>query len=132
MTLDTEAEIRFRLHKCLVKQEKYPEAVGVLESIKDRLRTPKIRAALARLHGAEERRTAALTQLPKNSSTSLDNYKLAHGFSFVRTVVEQQQIFFDLHAIIARELIQQPNEGDEQLDRNFSFSFLFGCLLKCC
>uniref|UniRef100_A0A914UQF3 Anaphase promoting complex subunit 7 n=1 Tax=Plectus sambesii TaxID=2011161 RepID=A0A914UQF3_9BILA len=76
--LTSEADIRFRLHQCLMRQGKHQEAMGVLESIPDQQRTPKVRAALGRLYANEERRNANLSQQRRSGkviSNALLNYK---------------------------------------------------------
>lgn len=76
--MTSESDIRFRLHQCLMRQGKHQEAMGVLESIPDQQRTPKVRAALGRLYANEERRNANLTQQRRSGkviSNALLNYK---------------------------------------------------------
>lgn len=46
----TETEVKYRLHVCLVKQSKFKEAVGLLESIPAKQKNAKINAALAELY----------------------------------------------------------------------------------
>ncbi len=75
MDFITEAEVKFRLQKCLRGQEKYQEAIGVIESIPVRNRSPKIKAALATLYremGKENQATENYKDLIKDSPFSLD------------------------------------------------------------
>lgn len=51
-----EAELKFRLHRCLLKQGKREEAMGVLGSIPEEEMTPKVKSALARLHSVVDPR----------------------------------------------------------------------------
>ncbi|VDN03502.1 unnamed protein product [Thelazia callipaeda] len=60
----TEAELKFRLHRCLLKQDKREEAMGVLGSIAENEMTPKAISALARLH-----------HVPSNDYTCRDKVK---------------------------------------------------------
>uniref|UniRef100_A0A915JQV6 Uncharacterized protein n=1 Tax=Romanomermis culicivorax TaxID=13658 RepID=A0A915JQV6_ROMCU len=45
-TLTSESDVKYKLHICLLKQAKFKEALGVLESIPKEKRTPKINVAL--------------------------------------------------------------------------------------
>ncbi|VDD88020.1 unnamed protein product [Enterobius vermicularis] len=45
-----EVELKYRLYGCLMKQNKKEEAMGVLGTIAEQDMTPKVKAALARLH----------------------------------------------------------------------------------
>uniref|UniRef100_A0A915KWI9 Uncharacterized protein n=1 Tax=Romanomermis culicivorax TaxID=13658 RepID=A0A915KWI9_ROMCU len=45
-TLTSESDVKYKLHICLLKQAKFKEALGVLESIPKDKRTPKINVAL--------------------------------------------------------------------------------------
>ncbi len=77
----SDCEMRYRLHRCLIRQQKYQEAVGVLESIADRARTPKVRAALARLYASQEHSAGggSSTTRRRPPSNALANYRLVCG-----------------------------------------------------
>uniref|UniRef100_A0A915PQU8 Uncharacterized protein n=1 Tax=Setaria digitata TaxID=48799 RepID=A0A915PQU8_9BILA len=74
----TEAELKFRLHRCLLKQRKREEAMGVLGSIVEEEMTPKVISALARLH-----------HVPSNDYTSRDKVKtVGNAMLYHKKVVE--------------------------------------------
>ncbi|MFH4977430.1 hypothetical protein AB6A40_004139 [Gnathostoma spinigerum] len=64
-----EEELKFRLHKCLLKQNKREEAISVLGSISEVNMPVKVKASLARLYavsGKPDKRSSA-TQATRNS-----------------------------------------------------------------
>uniref|UniRef100_A0A0R3RFB4 TPR_REGION domain-containing protein n=1 Tax=Elaeophora elaphi TaxID=1147741 RepID=A0A0R3RFB4_9BILA len=74
----SEAELKYRLHLCLLRQRKREEAMGVLGSIAEEEMTPKIISALARLH-----------HVPSNDYTSRDKVKtVGNAMLYHKKVVE--------------------------------------------
>ncbi|EJW86037.1 TPR Domain containing protein [Wuchereria bancrofti] len=74
----SEADLKYRLHRCLLKQRKREEAMGVLGSIAEEEMTPKVISALARLH-----------HVPSNDYTNRDKVKtVGNAMLYHKKVVE--------------------------------------------
>ncbi|KAJ8042906.1 Anaphase-promoting complex subunit 7 [Holothuria leucospilota] len=64
--LPSEIDVRYKIHKCLVKLKNYREAITTLEAIPAKLRKPKVNMALAKLYeqfGKERPATTAYKEV---------------------------------------------------------------------
>uniref|UniRef100_A0A0N5ALW1 TPR_REGION domain-containing protein n=1 Tax=Syphacia muris TaxID=451379 RepID=A0A0N5ALW1_9BILA len=95
-----EAELKYRLYCCLMKQNKKEEAMGVLGSIPEHDMTPKVKAALARLHSLLDVREQ------KNGSETTSNALLLH-----KKVLEACPFAFLSLSFIIRNGVKIGNYG---------------------
>lgn len=59
----SDTEVRFRYHKCLVKEKKYEEALAVLAKIPSNQHIPKVRYAMAKLLAGKDHKGANMSIL---------------------------------------------------------------------
>ncbi|KAJ1374810.1 Anaphase-promoting complex subunit 7 [Parelaphostrongylus tenuis] len=59
----SDAEVRFRYHKCLVKEKKFEEALAVLAKISGHQYIPKVRYAMAKLLSGKDHKGVNISTL---------------------------------------------------------------------
>ncbi|KHN73620.1 Anaphase-promoting complex subunit 7, partial [Toxocara canis] len=94
-----EAELKYRLHRCLLKQGKREEAMGVLGSIAEEDMTPKVKSALARLYSVIDAR--------EQKSSGVQT--AANAIAYHRKVVEECPEAIDSLSFVVRSGVQSED-----------------------
>uniref|UniRef100_A0A1I7WN58 Small ribosomal subunit protein eS28 n=1 Tax=Heterorhabditis bacteriophora TaxID=37862 RepID=A0A1I7WN58_HETBA len=74
----TDADVRFRYHKCLVKEKRFEEAIGVLAKIPESQASSKVRYAMAKLLATRDQKTIG----PSNATMHLQEVYLSCDSAF--------------------------------------------------